>query len=188
MPWPWRPPVISSPPRLIRIPDPCLLMPVNPDRPVGVFAHQQRAVARDRDADRPAPHRAVANHEAGEKILILAGGHAVPKLDADGLIPGAFGAVPRAVFGRKRIASVLSGELRAGVEGELQRGGVRLDQHVRYGDLVPELAPLAAMVRILVGADVKPRPAVEGALAHARDEIRHQVVAEAVALVRRAPQ
>src|SRR6202011_4586218 len=118
-----------------------------------------------------------------EEILILAGGHAVPKLDADDLIPGAFGAVPRAVLGRKRIASVLSGKLRPGVEGKLQRGGVRLDQHVRDGDLVPELAPLAAMVRILVGAEVKPRPAIESALAHARDEIRHQIIAEAVALV-----
>jgi adenylate/guanylate cyclase family protein len=35
------------------------------------------------------------------------------------------------------------------------------------GDLVFQVRPLAAMARILVGADVVPRPAIECALAHA---------------------
>src|SRR4029077_882046 len=119
----------------------------NPYRPVGVFAHQQRAVVRDRDPDRPAPHRAVVDGEAGEEILIFAGGHAVFELDADDLIPGPLRPVPRAVLGRECIAVILGGELRTGVEGELQRSGVRLNQHVRNGDLVLELGAIAAVLR-----------------------------------------
>src|SRR6185437_1313379 len=41
--------------------------------------------------------------------------------------------------------------------------------------------------RVLMVADIKPRPAVEGVLPHARDIIGHEVVAEIVALVGRAP-
>ena len=37
-------------------------------------------------------------------------------------------------------------------------------------------------------ADIEPRPAVEGVLLHARDIIGHEIVAEAVALVGRAPR
>ena len=44
------------------------------------------------------------------------------------------------------------------------------------------------MTRILVAADIEPRPAIEGAFAHPGYKIRHEVVSEAVALVDRAPE
>src|SRR5690242_4155739 len=65
---------------------------------------------------------------------------------------------------------------------------MRLDEHVRDRDLVLEVGPLAAAARILVGADVVPGPAIERALANAGDVVGRHVIAEAVALVGRAPQ
>src|SRR5262245_55678942 len=44
------------------------------------------------------------------------------------------------------------------------------------------------MSRIFVGAQIVPRPAVESAVTHARNEVGHEIVAEIVALVVRAPQ
>src|SRR5262249_7532821 len=43
------------------------------------------------------------------------------------------------------------------------------------------------MSRIFVGAHVVPRPAVESAVTHTRNEVGDEIVAEIVALVRRAP-
>src|SRR5229473_614987 len=65
---------------------------------------------------------------------------------------------------------------------------MRLDQHIGYGDLIPQVGSFAAMARIFVGAQIVPRPAVERAVAHARDEVRDEVVAKIVALVGRAPE
>src|SRR5436309_3319846 len=64
---------------------------------------------------------------------------------------------------------------------------MRLDQDVRDGDLAGEVGPLALMARIFVAAGVVPGPAVEGALHNPRDIVRRQIVAEAVALIGRAP-
>src|SRR5260370_42568669 len=64
---------------------------------------------------------------------------------------------------------------------------MRLDQHIGYGDLIPQVGSFAAMARIFCGAQIVPRPAVERAVAHARDEVRDEVVAKIVALVGRAP-
>src|SRR5438876_9966419 len=44
------------------------------------------------------------------------------------------------------------------------------------------------MTGIFVGADIEPRPAIEGALTHPGQIIGREVVAEAVALVDRAPE
>src|SRR5262245_11382872 len=44
------------------------------------------------------------------------------------------------------------------------------------------------MSRIFVGAILVPRPAIESAVTHTRNEVGYEVVAEIVALVVRAPQ
>src|SRR4029079_5430724 len=67
------------------------------------------------------------------------------------------------------------------------RGRVRLYQHVGNRHLVLEVGPRAGMARVFVAADIEPRPAEEGALHHAGDVVGHEVVAEAVAFVGRAP-
>src|SRR5580704_12872203 len=43
-----------------------------PDRAVAVLGHEERAVIRDRDADRAAPHLRGGDHEAGHEILVFA--------------------------------------------------------------------------------------------------------------------
>src|SRR5258708_31408147 len=64
---------------------------------------------------------------------------------------------------------------------------MRLDQHIGYGDLIPQVGWFAGRARIFVGAQIVPRPAVERAVAYERDEVRDEVVAKIVALVGRAP-
>src|SRR5215831_12268704 len=65
---------------------------------------------------------------------------------------------------------------------------MRLDEHVGNSDLVLQVRPFAAMTRIFVRADIIPRPSVESAVTHARDEVGNEIVAQIVALVGRAPE
>src|SRR5262249_53711411 len=44
------------------------------------------------------------------------------------------------------------------------------------------------MSRIFVGAQIVPRPAVEGAVTYTRNEVGHEIIAEIVALIGRAPE
>ena len=62
-----------------------------------------------------------------------------------------------------------------------------LDQHVGNGDLVGQVGTLIPEARILVGADIVPGPAVEGAGPHPGDIVRRNVVAQQVAFVDGAP-
>jgi hypothetical protein len=63
-----------------------------------------------------------------------------------------------------------------------------LQQNVWHADAVAQGGFLPGMMRILIAADIEPRPAVEGAFAHPSYKIGHKVVAKAVALVDRAPE
>src|SRR5262245_6928656 len=90
-----------------------------PDRAVAVLADQQRAVARDRNADRAAPHAAIVDNEAGQKILVLAGRRAAPQQYANNLVAGPLGAVPRTVERGEDVAAVSGRELRAIGESHL---------------------------------------------------------------------
>src|SRR5437879_4191502 len=60
---------------------PILLSAHPPDRAVAVLGHQERAVMRDRDADRSAPDVGVACDKPGHEVLIFTGRHAI--LEAD---------------------------------------------------------------------------------------------------------
>ena len=62
-----------------------------------------------------------------------------------------------------------------------------LEGDVRIDRLSGKVRPLARVPGILVVAHVEPRPAVVTAFAHAGDIVGDQVVAQAVALVRRGP-
>src|SRR5205085_1064078 len=159
-----------------------------PDRVVAVLGEQLRAVLCRGDADRPAPYRRIVNDEAGDEVLVFAGRHAVVHDRADDLVAGAGRAIPGAVLGGKDAAAVFGREPVAGIDRELQRGRMRLEQDVGNDDLVLEVGPLALVARVFVRADVIPGPAVEAAFAHARDVVGRQIVAEPVALVGRAPQ
>src|SRR5262245_36007206 len=92
-----------------------------PDRPVAVLRHQERPVAGDRDADRPAPDFVVVDDEAGDEILVFAGRYPILQPDADDLVSGPLGAVPRPVRGRKHVAAIVGGKAGTVIEGEPQR-------------------------------------------------------------------
>jgi hypothetical protein len=74
-------------------------------------------------------------------------------------------------------------ETAAVIEGHFHRSRMGLQQNVRHADPVAEGGFLARVTRILIAADIEPRPAIEGAFAHPGHKIGHEVVAEAVALV-----
>src|SRR5258708_27719581 len=144
------------------------LLPVGhpPDLSCAVVADQHRAVSEHEDADGPAPSLAVhlAQHPAGEEIVVATGGAAVLHRDADDLVAGAPGAVPRSVQGDEEVAAKLRREHRAIVEGDAERGGVRLDQKGRRDCLGDEVGTLAAAARLFVRAEVGVGPTVERAV------------------------
>ncbi len=92
------------------------------------------------------------------------------------------------MFGCKGIARVVGGKLLAGVEEHLERGEVRLQDHVGRDDLVLQLRMRSHQARILVAAHVVPGPAVEAVFLHAGDVVGNEVVAQVVTLVGRAPE
>src|ERR1700730_6724240 len=59
-----------------------------PDRAVAIFADQERAGPGDGDADRAGPDGPVADHEAGQKILVFAGRLAVLQEYPDNFVAG----------------------------------------------------------------------------------------------------
>src|ERR1700722_19000988 len=106
-----------------------------PDRAVTVLRDQERAVARDRDADRASPHIGIAGDKAGHEVLIFAGRNAVLHTDADHLIARALRTIPGAVLGGKAVAAIFRRECAAFVERQPERGRMRLDQDVWNGVL-----------------------------------------------------
>src|ERR1039458_4653115 len=93
------------------------------------------------------------------------------------------------MFAREQITAVFRRELRPVVEGEAERGTVRLQQNVgddyRIDGLVGGPGQLRS--RIFVLADIEPGPAVEAVFLNRRDVIGDEIVAQVVALVNRAP-
>src|SRR5437867_2089484 len=88
----------------------------------------------------------------------------------------------------KFIAAVFGRELTAGIKREPQRRAMRLNNYV-WRDYPRLQAGMAVFQpRIMVLAHVIPRPAVESSVLHVRGVIRHEIVAQGVALVDRSPK
>ena len=163
-----------------------------PDGARTVIGHEQGAVAALRDAYRPAPDLAVGGDEAGEEVLVFAGGVAVVHGEADDFIAGSLRPVPGAVLGGESVTLELSRELGAPVEEHFKRGEVRVQDDVWGDDPGLQLGMLADVAWVLQAAGravkVEPGPAVEAAYLHVGHVVGHQVVAQAVALIGRAPK
>src|SRR5262249_15527669 len=129
----------------------------------------------------------VVDDKAGREILVFAGRHTILHDYANDFVAGTLGAIPRTMLGGKDIAAIAGRKLRSVVDRHAERGRMRFDQNVGQRHLAFEVGALAAVTRIFIAADVIPRPAKEGALAHTRDVIGRQIVAEVVTLVGRAP-
>ena len=65
---------------------------------------------------------------------------------------------------------------------------MRLKKNVRGNYFVPKFGMLAFMLRIIVAAHVVPWPAIEAAIFKVGNVIGHQVIAERIAFIHRAPQ
>src|SRR5450631_4324931 len=77
-----------------------------------VLAQQQRSVLEFRGRNRPPPHVAVIDDEAGQEVLIVACRLTVLHVYPHQLIAGAKAAVPGAMECRERIAHVACGKRR----------------------------------------------------------------------------
>src|ERR1700720_2072901 len=162
------------------------------DAPNGVrtvIGHEERAIRSHGDADRASPDVAVVDHEPSDKILVLAAGTAgLVHGDADHLVASADGTVPRAVFGGKDIAAIFGGKLGAFIEGDFEGSIVGLEKDIGDNRLVFQFRMPAVVTRILMTADVPPRPAVETSVLDMGDVVGDEVVSQAVAFVDGAPQ
>jgi len=132
-----------------------------PDAAGAVVGDEEAAVVAYSDANRTAPDLAVGSDEAGEEVVVLAGGFAVFHGDGDDFVAGAVEAVPGAVLGGEGIACIVDwerldvrragfcariayvdGEER-GIEEHLKRGHVGLDEDVGCADGLGDVGALA---------------------------------------------
>src|SRR5579863_2668661 len=81
-----------------------------PDRAVAVFRDEQRAVVRDRHADGTSPYLGIVDDKTDHEIFVFAGWNAVLRPDADHLVAGAPGPVPRSMLGGETIAAIFRRE------------------------------------------------------------------------------
>src|SRR5450432_354361 len=153
-----------------------------------VVRDQQRAVLADHNADRPPEGLALVAEETGQHVDGLARGLAADERHEDDLVAAARLTVPRAVLSHEHPVRKLGGEPAAVGEGQAERSGVRaqrvvgrnrLGHQVRSGGLHPlvDVLPVIAV-----------RPAVEAAVAHRGQIVRHEIAAELVAFVGHGPE
>src|ERR1700676_4935379 len=143
-----------------------------PDGVRTVIGYEERAVGRHGDADRASPDVAVVDHKTGDEILVLATGLAgLMHRYSDHFVPGANGSVPRAVLGGEDIAAIFGGKLRTLIKDHFERSIVGLQENIGDDGLVFQFGMLAAVARILMGADVPPGPTVEAALLNMSDVV-----------------
>src|SRR5882724_5166140 len=90
--------------------------------------------------------------------------------------------------GGEDVAFVFGWELLAGVKAQVQRGRVRLHEHIRNNDLISELRMFSLVSRIGMIADVKPRPAIKAAGTHTADVVGRQIFADLVTFVCAHPE
>src|SRR6266481_7855211 len=160
-----------------------------PDGIRAVIGDKQRAIRGHGDADGASPDVAVVYYKPGDEVLVLAAGTAgLVHGDANHFIAGADGAVPGAVFGGEDIAAIFSGKLGAFIEGDFERSIVGLEEYVRNDCLVFQFGVLAVVARILVAADVPPRPAIETSVLNMSNVVGDKIVSQAVALVDGTPE
>src|SRR6185312_11657956 len=93
------------------------------------------------------------------------GGHPMFEFYANHLAPGAAGAIPRAMKGGEDFTAVSlwEGGLatdRRWIKSHLQRRGMRLQRDIGDDGLTGEVGAFARMTRILMVAEVVPRPAI----------------------------
>src|SRR6185437_2622833 len=114
-----------------------------PDRVRSVVGDKQRSIGPDGHAHRTPPHLAVLGDEAGEEVLIAAERFAVLHRNANHLVARTNRLVPGPVLAREDVAAILLRELMPFVEHHLERGIMRLQQHIGNNHSIFQLRVLA---------------------------------------------
>src|SRR6266566_342090 len=157
-----------------------------PDFVAAIVTHEQRSIRKHQEPDRPPPARAIGTLPADNEILhthrTMAG---AVYFDAHDLRPGRHRPIPRAVQRDERVAAILPRELRAGVERESERRGVRLHRDRRRLDI---RAVRRSILGVGFAGEIAVGPAVVAAVLDDVDVLGRQVIAESVAIVVTAPQ
>src|SRR5438105_14827935 len=91
--------------------------------------------------------------------------------------------VPRSMMCDKGASAITDRELRAGIEHKAQWRGVRTEQHIRDFRLRHEIGALALERRLFVVTNICIGPPKKIALLNAREIVRDQFVAFAIALI-----
>src|SRR6266550_3848414 len=145
----------------------------SPDRAVSVFAEQEATVFGDGDSDGAAPNVSVGRDKTRHKIFILAARFAGGMVErhTNNFVASAFLPVPRTVERRKDVAFVFGGKLVAGVKAQIERGRMRLHEHVGDDHFIRKLGVFSLVAWIDMVANVEPGPAIKAARAHAADVI-----------------
>src|SRR5208282_2454153 len=109
----------------------------SPDRVRSVVANQQGTIRSHCHSYRTPPDVAIGQHKAREEILIVTASVAgLVERHANHLVPYAHRFVPGAVLGGENVPLVLSGELLAFIKSKLERGIMRLQEHIRHDDFI----------------------------------------------------
>ena len=160
-----------------------------PDGPVAIFGDKQRAILCDGKSRGAAPHLFIRDDETSHEIFILPRRFAaLIEEQADYFVAGADGAVPGTVECDEGAAVVFGREIVALVKQDLEWSRVSLEEHIGDGDAVFQISVLSFVSRIFMAADIKPRPAIEGAFLDVRRVIEGSVTSEAVSLVDDGPE
>src|SRR5437868_1848293 len=161
-----------------------------PNCSMPVFAKEQTAVFRNRDSNWPTPNSRIGCDKPGDEVVVLARRFSAVLVErhAHNFVAGAASSVPRPMERSKNVAAIFGRELVAGVKANIERSGMRLHQHIRNECFGGQLRMFAAMPRVFVSANVKPRPAVKSAGLNVTDVVRYEIFAEIVTFVRAHPQ
>src|SRR6185503_12846781 len=145
-----------------------------PDRVADIVGDEKAAPFVEGDADRAAVGFVLRSQEAGEHFLRLARRLAVAEGNEYDVVAGEGLAVPGAVLAD--VGAVVR-------HCEAERGDVGAEGVVGLDRLGDEVGALRLDALVDVRAVVAVGPAVEGAVAHSSEVVRHEVVAELVSLI-----
>ncbi|SOZ09699.1 protein of unknown function (plasmid) [Cupriavidus taiwanensis] len=159
-----------------------------PDRIADVVGHQQAAALVDRHAHRPPARLAVVVDKPGQHVERRALRPALAERHEDHLVAGQRAPVPRTMQADEHAVAEARRQAVAAGSGQAERGGMRAHGIVRHDGPGHQVwcRRLHALVHML--AVVAVGPAIEAAVAHRGDVVRHQVAADLVALVDGGPQ
>src|ERR1700730_19015927 len=128
-----------------------------------VVGDQHRAISQYQQSNRPAPDvtTVLIEHPTRQKIVVAAHGFSILETNANELVAGSFGAIPRSMQGHENIALVFLREHFAFVKDQAQNRRMRLDQDITRNRFLNQVGSFAFVARIFDGAGIGVWPTVK---------------------------